>query len=264
LRTHFRSADFVDWQEAENWSKEIANARGRFGDALTSQSLGVIGIGAIGSYLGEMLVRGGVDRAVTIDGESFSYGNLCRHTLGMPSLDRPKARVVAARLNAARGTADIDFIPSRFPKLTDPEHARLKECSLIVDCTGSDETLFFLENYSWGSEKFFCSASVGYQANRCYVYLARGQNFPFQQFREQISSWLERDVKEFGASSPRRESVGCWHISYPGRVDQIVMASAVAARCLDEWANGGFQLGGLHVYEQSSSGINEVAFIPNK
>jgi hypothetical protein len=255
-----RSSEPIDWHDAENWSKRQANARGQFSGALTSQFLGVLGVGAIGSYVSELLVRGGVDRALLIDGEPLSNGNLCRHTLGMGSIDRPKALAVAARLNAVRATSHIDGIHASFPKLKAASIERLQECSLIVDCTGSDEVLHELEAFPWTSEKLFCSIAVGYHAKRVYVYCGRGMGMPFEDFQQRIAPWLERDLADFAGVEPHRESAGCWHISFPARIDHITMAAAAAVRCLDDWAENGFASCGLHVFEQDNDGIRRVDF----
>ena len=99
---------------------------------------------------------------------------------------------------------------------------------------------------------------MGYNAKRIYVYLARGLAMPAADFREKVLPWLEKDIEDFGAVEPGRESVGCWHISYPARVDQIVMAAVMAVRCLDEWAKRDFAGAGLRVFEQGPNGVTEV------
>ncbi len=253
-----RSGDKVIWQEAENWSSQQSNARGRYSSSLCSQSVAVIGVGAIGAHLADLLVRGGVDKAVVVDGELVEHGNLCRHVVGMGALDMFKSRSMMARLNAARATAEIDEICAEFPDLKDEDRKRLEASSLIIDCTGSDEVLQSLETYPWPSDKLFCSVSVGYNAKRIYVYLGRGNAMLAGAFRQEILPWLEQDLQDADKQEPPRENVGCWHISFPARIDHIVIAAAMAIRCLEDWALKGFVQQGLRVFEQGSKGIIEV------
>ncbi|WP_425400160.1 hypothetical protein [Aeoliella sp.] len=81
---------------------------------------------------------------------------------------------------------------------------------------------------------------------------------PFEDFQQEVSPWLARDMEEFADVEPMRENLGCWHISFPARVDQIVVAAAAAVRCMEEWAADGFTKTGLHVFEQDYDGIRRV------
>jgi tRNA A37 threonylcarbamoyladenosine dehydratase len=62
---------------------------------MTSKRVLLIGAGAIGSALGELLVRGGVRDLTVIDSENATVGNLTRHTLTMDEAGNSKAMSVA-------------------------------------------------------------------------------------------------------------------------------------------------------------------------
>lgn len=260
LMEGLRTSETVNWQGAKNWSKQQANARGIFSEKLCSQSIALIGAGAIGSHVAVLLIRGGVERAFVIDGEDLEYGNLCRHTLGLNLIDRAKAHTVAMQLSSVRATVESDGLKAKYPEgMGMKEKAKLSACSLVIDCTGSDEVLFEMSRYPWETEKLFCSVATGYYARRIYIYLASGLAFPFDDFQSSVAPWLRQDLEDFGHLELGRESAGCWHISFPARVDQIVIAAATAVRCLDEWANADFTRGGLRVFEQGPNGVVEVS-----
>jgi hypothetical protein len=259
LMEGLKSSERLNWQAAENWSKQQANARGVFADDLTSQSVAIIGAGAIGSHLANLLARGGVDKFLVIDDDKLEYGNLCRHTLGMNLIGRSKAHVTAVQLSSIRANLEADSLNASFPEGLDAElQKKLAGSTLVVDCSGSDETLLELSKFAWERETLFCSVAVGYYAKRIYVYLARGLTFPFSDFQTAVAPWLAKDMEDFAHVEPERESAGCWHISFPARVDEIAVAASMAVRTLDNWGREGFADSGLHVFEQGLHGVVKV------
>jgi hypothetical protein len=244
--------DPIEWQLSANWSKEDSTVRGTFSGGLKSQRIAVIGIGAVGAAVSELLVRGGVDDLLLVDEDRLEHGNLCRHLLTMQEIDKNKAQGIASRLNSARAQARVRVIASDFPDIPYDRNAEFNNCNLIVECTGADETLIALADYEWPDERLFCSISLSYAANRVYVYLARGNGFPMSEFRRKVLPWLRRDVEEFGNNELPREGIGCWHAAFPARIDSVWMLCAAAVKRLDEWAGNGFADTGLTVYEQVS------------
>ena len=49
----------VDWLASENWNTQFVSARGKVPDALIEQDILLIGAGALGASVAELLVRGG-------------------------------------------------------------------------------------------------------------------------------------------------------------------------------------------------------------
>lgn len=88
------SAADDDWQQR---SRLLFEARGL--DALSRTRVLVVGLGGVGSYAAEALVRAGVGAMTIVDGDSVDATNRNRQLLALKStVGRPKAEVMAERL----------------------------------------------------------------------------------------------------------------------------------------------------------------------
>ena len=126
----------------------------------------MIGVGAVGSFMSEMLVRGGAQKLVVVDKDQLTAGNLVRHTLLIDNLGDLKARSVAERLKRASPHAVVESMDCSISSLSSEDWANLARCDLLIDCTGSDENCFitwrgggikgllFCFNRFWGASSF--------------------------------------------------------------------------------------------------------------
>ncbi len=72
--------------------------RGVINDAVTGKTVDLIGLGALGSEVAELLVKAGVGRFRLCDLDRLSTGNVARHVGGLNEFGATKVRVVASRL----------------------------------------------------------------------------------------------------------------------------------------------------------------------
>jgi hypothetical protein len=223
-----------DWHKAGNWSREETSSRGRLHPSLSSLKVLVIGAGAVGSAVVELLVRADAGRIVVCDGDDVEHGNLCRHTARLEDLGKNKAAVVAERLIGVHSHADVQAIPEYFPPAEETLSTIISDCDLIIDCTGDDETLHDLARHQWKSDKIFCSISLSYKAVRTYVFTGRGRSFPLNDFQKQFAPWAQKDAGEFSSAELLSSGIGCWHPAFPARIDDVWMMAAVAVRRLEE------------------------------
>lgn len=89
----------LPWLRAQSWRDADLTGRGRLHGRLSETSILVIGVGALGSAIAELLVRGGARTLTLLDGERLEAGNLVRHTLTLDDLEQNKAEALAARLS---------------------------------------------------------------------------------------------------------------------------------------------------------------------
>jgi molybdopterin/thiamine biosynthesis adenylyltransferase len=75
---------------------------GRDAADLGRRRVAIIGVGAVGSVVADLLHRGGVGQLQLIDADRLLPGNTTRHLLGERAVGLPKARAVADTLRAAR------------------------------------------------------------------------------------------------------------------------------------------------------------------
>jgi hypothetical protein len=207
----------------------------------------------MGSSIAELLVREGCQRIVVVDGDTLELGNLCRHTLSLQQIQTPKAESLTARLNSLSPHVAAEGMTRYLHDSTENEQQEITECDIIIDCTGDDRVAHQLSIFPWAGEKLFVSVSVGLQARRLFVFGARGERFPQDDFADKLTPWLNKELKEHKGFELPREGLGCWHPVFPARSDDIWLMSAVAAKCIDAWAASPPRSPSMSVYEQEQS-----------
>jgi hypothetical protein len=232
-REVFRASEPISWVQSENWHADQLSTRGRLPASVSQAPVAVIGVGAVGSSLAELLVRGGVQKLIVVDGELLTAGNLVSHTLLIENIGDLKARSVAERLKLTSPHAVVESMDSNIASLSSEEWASLEGCGLLIDCTGSDEVLYHLAVQRSAAERIYCSVSIGFEAHRLFVFFARGSAFPHIVFRQVIQPWLERERQEFSGRAYPWAGIGCWHPVFPARADDIWLLTSLALKSIE-------------------------------
>lgn len=230
----FGSKKPIEWLSGKNWHDTELGIRGRLSPELRAKSVLLLGAGAIGSAVAELLVRGGLHQIVVIDDDSMAAGNLVRHTLTLQDVGRGKAARLALRLNTLSPHADAVGIAGHFPRLSTTDHQTVSECNLILDCSGADDTLQALSESTRPAPVHFASVAMGRGAKRLYVFTSHGTSFPVPTFRAVISPWLTKDATEFKDLEFPWEGVGCWHPVFPASSDLVALFAAATVRELSQ------------------------------
>jgi len=245
-----RGEIMVDWLASENWDAEQISTRGRMSQSIRSKQVLLIGAGTVGSAVAELLVRAGVHILMIMDGDRLEAGNLVRHTLDLEQIGEYKAGATANRLNQVAPHASVNAINSFFPPTQEADRVQVQKCEIILDCTGRDEVLHYLQSFSWEEPKLFFSISIGFRARRLYLFTAYGDRFPHPAFRDQIGPWLEKEMHEQPGEEFPREGVGCWHPVFPARVDDIWMLASIAVKNIETATIVPMERPQLAVFEQ--------------
>ena len=258
----FVSDQPILWLTTENWHQKEISTRGRLPDVMTSKHVLLIGAGAVGSVLAEMLVRGGVERLTIIDEDLLEEGNLVRHTLHMGDTKRPKAQALMERLNFVSPHAKVEAIVKNFPPDDSEDAERVRSADIVIDTTANDGLLHHLHAFPWGGLKLFCSFSFGMKAQKLYCYAASGDTFPMEDYRNQINPHIAADKDAFERSGEEMpmEGTGCWHRLFPARIDDIWLLTPVAVKFLEQMAALSPAKPVLSVYEQvnGSNGLEGI------
>jgi len=225
---------WLHWQKSENWHPNQIHNRGMFGESVTEKKILVIGAGAIGSMVSEMLVRGGVKHLTIIDDERIEVGNLTRHTLSLKDVGQSKTEALYDHLLSLSPNVHVEVINTKFEKIENASADTVRKHGIIVDTTGNDDVLFYLENFRWTESPFFCSISIGLRASRLYVLNARKHRFPRIFFMRHVKKWLEKDILEDdGSTLPRSGGIGCWHPAFPARIDDMWLFASAAVKYME-------------------------------
>lgn len=242
-----RDKEPLRWVPTECWDRDELSGRGRLGVGLRGRSVALLGAGALGSALGELLVRGGVDDLTIFDPDSFEAGNLVRHTLLLGQVGAKKAGALVSRLDGAGPWVRTNGSGRAFPdELVDCE-----PIDLILDATGSDDVLVHLANYPWGRDRWFVSAWVGMHARRIYCFSCWGRSFPPEVCHELFRPWQAREAADSSDEEPPRPGIGCWNPVFPARADDIWLAASLLMKHIDHLLEDGPKAPVLAVYEQS-------------
>ena len=222
----------IEWHESQNWHSDRIGARGRLMETARLSRSAIIGVGALGSLMAELLVRQGAVDSILIDFDALTAGNLVRHRLGLDAVGENKATALAEELNLMSPHARVRACCQGLPWDLPDAHQLLCDRETVVDCTGDDAPLVALARNAWNAPKLFASASVGREARRLYFFTARGTSFPLDEFKKLVAPWLAEERAVARDDSPW-EGAGCWHPLFRARLDDLMLMAATATKLLE-------------------------------
>lgn len=214
----FKDDARIGWIQSQNWAADELSSRGAMAPEVTSMRMCLLGAGALGSVIAGLLVRAGCHQLTVFDHDRLNAGNLVRHSLSLGDTLEFKAEALARHLNEVSPHAKVDFINSAFPPSDIQGLARLRVADVVIDCTGSDDTIYEMGSFDWTGRKCFASLSIGARAKRLFVFGVRDGTFPVRDFRGRLDPWLRLELEELeGEPDFPREGVGCWHPVFQAR-----------------------------------------------
>jgi hypothetical protein len=172
----------LQYLPTENWTPTRLQARGRLPDGIRNLRIALLGLGALGSSLAEMLVRAGVSELALVDGDLLQAGNVCRHTATLADVGKTKVEVVARRLRQMSPSVRVTEVARALGGPTHEIVELLDECDIIIDCTSSDEVLMLLAAAWWAIPRLFASFSTGFGAKRLFSFGVSGNRFTHDEF----------------------------------------------------------------------------------
>ena len=249
-RDIFSGAKKLSYLKTANWHPNRLQARGRLPSEVRTRSVAVIGAGALGSAVAELLARGGVTDILIIDHENLEAGNLVRHTLTGADLGRKKAEAIKERLQncapMSRISSQATCLPSGGTLQT-----LLEPFDIVLDCTADDSALHHLSEVWWSIPRYFLSSSMGFAANRLFLFGVHACTFPVDDFEDAIQPWLSMERLQWSAAGEKLEGAGCWSPLFPARSDDVWLAAVATIKYLERLVVDDF-VDGLHVFEQVS------------
>jgi molybdopterin/thiamine biosynthesis adenylyltransferase len=253
------NAAVLPWVRSENWHPDELAARGRFDGGLAGRRVALLGAGAFGSLLGELLVRAGVLDLTILDAGRVEAGNLARHALTVTEVGSRKATALAERLSRVSPNARVVGFDQAFPPTGDARTA-VDAADLIIDATASESVIDALAAFEWRSEKVFTSVSFSFGAEKLYLYLASGDAFPRAHYRDVLAPWITADQRP--PEDFPHEGTGCWSSVFPARADDVALVAAIAARQLDDRTKGTIAEPQLVVYARNADGTVSILDLP--
>lgn len=223
----------IKWMHSFNWSKSAVMSRGMLPKTISNSRILLVGAGALGSSIGELLVRAGVEKLGIVDYDNLEMGNLTRHTLLLTEVGSNKAEAIAKRLNKTSIHSKVESYPGTLKYNLENNHEQLRKYNVIIDCTGEDEVLIQLQQYQWSDIKQFISISLGFAGRRLFLFSNNGSYFQYSLFRKYIDPCLAEESTQFNETQLPREGLGCWHPLFPARADDVWIFAATAIKKLE-------------------------------
>lgn len=110
-------------------------------DLKIPDSVGVIGVGGVGSWVALNMALTGVKKIVLIDHDKVEIHNLNRTIFSLAHVGLEKVFALEAVISTKRADIEITPIPKKLEDLTADEQRLLESCEIIIDCRDTDELL---------------------------------------------------------------------------------------------------------------------------
>ncbi len=217
----------IEWCLSENWNQKQILNRGMFHREITSKKFAIIGVGAIGSIIAELLVRSGVWKILLIDGDSLAVGNLARHTLSIRNLHQNKAAALQEHLEEVNSHVQAEALTEY---LSTDNLSCLNTYDVVIDCTAKDSIINLLSQIS--ARKTFVSVSVGYKAERMYFIYYKGKYFNSSVFDSRLEKLTQQDKEQMLADGLPWDGIGCWNPVFPALGCDMYLAATSAVEML--------------------------------
>lgn len=215
----------IQYRKSLNCSYQHFFGRGKLCDDITNARICLIGVGAIGSNLAEILCRGGVKKITFADFDEISAGNPCRSNFNYTAIGESKLHRLTYQLYQISPHVDLDFL-SQFFFVKAPKSSKaflnekniLNGYDLVINCTGEDEISFLLQEMNL--DNAVIDISITNEA-RELLFITGGHIF------DRIKSVADRLDK---SSSTLFQPIGCFSPTFKASYNDIIALLSYAVK----------------------------------
>lgn len=212
-------------REAADTSLAARTLRAGTGAAdLARRRVAIVGCGAVGSYVADLLYRDGIRRLDLIDGQLLRPGNVIRHLapptlVGLPKAEAVKQVLVSYELGGADGGDDDGDIRASQSIIASPGKALeiLDRSDLVIDATADQRATATLCWAAASTGRSMVTVCVQREGG-----IARADRFPLRRDEEHLPP-----VPETTRPAPVRER-GCGDAVSLTRPSAVVAAATLA------------------------------------
>lgn len=247
-------------------TKEMFFGRGALCPILAGKHIALVGLGAIGSIVADVLTHSGIQYIGLWDGDIVEPGNICRSSYQLRDLGQSKVDAIKTKIQSINPFVNIsEVIPHGYwsyganfsnyvngtfygnVNYNNQEEAvkQLDNFDLIIDCTGSNEMLHFLSYAT--SNIDIISMCITNHANDLLCITNKDGN-PFE-LRKAYLSRIEQDTKNFYI-----EGEGCYSPTFLANYCEIASLVNLALRDLNLSMDKGTLMHST-IYSYSERGI---------
>lgn len=153
---HILKSSKINWAITENIDYGRFFGRGKLDDKIINSNILIIGCGALGSSLAEILVRGGAKNIILEDFDTVKGGNLCRANFDLEDMIFFKTDVLRKKLQTISPFVNLDSIPVKLNNydLNIVENYFNKNIDIIFDCSTDTEVTYIIDSMNFTGESF--------------------------------------------------------------------------------------------------------------
>jgi len=208
---HHLKTNKINWATTENIDYSRFFGRGKLDDKITNSNILIIGCGALGSSLAEILVRGGAKNIVLEDFDIIKGGNLCRANYDLNDMVFHKTNSLTKRLKAISPFVNIKTISV---KLNNYDIEKIKEVfnnnvDIIFDCSTDTEVTYIIDKLNFTGKTF----SLAITNNAKSFVSITGENLTKQA--KTIFDFVENEAPSYF------EGTGCGYPTFEANYNDI-------------------------------------------
>lgn len=237
----------LPWGTSTNIAVERQYARGAYSLRLRQMRTVICGCGALGSVIAELLARGGLESMALLDPQSFEIGNQTRHTLGGADIGSNKAISLAAKLSKINPLSEIVGFEASLPLPSPvPENLRtadesISAAALLLDTSADEGAFLWLDHLANRSGKRLASLFISFDA-RYLTFCISGKQTSCGKVSRKLFRSIQDGQTQISSVDyfrlPTKEEqvipgAGCWHPTFPARIDHIWMLAGAAIDLLN-------------------------------
>lgn len=212
LTTKYYAKSKIHWAVSKNASYERFFGRGRLCDSIVNSNILVLGLGAVGSSLCEILARGGIKNLHIVDIDYVDIGNICRSIYSFKDNGYEKTIRLARKLhlispyiNILGGTESLISCMENSKMFSDVQGA-IDKFDLIFDCTANNQISELLKLLSVKNRIIHLSITDKSKHMLC---ISNDNSVDFSERRNHILTLLkEKNEPTF------REGTGCYYPTF--------------------------------------------------
>jgi hypothetical protein len=220
----------IEWMKTANINYENYYGRGRFCDKIVNSKIVIIGIGAIGSELAEILVRGGIKDLLILDDDIVEHGNICRSNYPFLNVGKSKTSSLSQKLVTISPYINVQQLKKNIYSEINYNSKKeindfLDQADIIFDCTASNELLHALSILDL--KKPIISLGISNEA-RDMICVTNSKDNLFEQ-RKFFLKQLEHDTENL-----YYEGIGCYTPTFRANFADINSLLNLAIRHIDK------------------------------
>jgi hypothetical protein len=183
---------------------------------LAQKKVTLIGCGALGSEVAQMLAKAGLQRLALVDGDRLDWDNIGRHLLGARDVGKNKAKALRDHLLGQLPHLEISAQPCSWEQLIEDQPNVFADSDLIISLTGewaSDAALNSLAKTRSRPPVIFGWTEPHGLAGHALLVKARGGCLAcgrdeFGQVRHKVTEWSENPLERAPACGGFYEPYG--------------------------------------------------------